>query len=111
MTDILLENGCPVRDSKGNYVRLGDPDARFQRALVAMNVRRGRFIYHRSLGFRSNDVDQKDMEQSVTLLLNEALAPYENTAVLVTELGDAVKVEVTVDDETREGEVRYYGQL
>ena len=111
MTDVLLANGAPVRDGKGNYIRLGDLDARFQRALVAMNVRRGRFIYHRSLGFRSNDVDQRDMEQSVTLLLNEALAPYENTAVLVTELGDAVKVEVTVDDETREGEVRYYGQL
>ena len=111
MRDVLLADGAAVGDGEGNYIRLGDLDARFLRALVAMNVRRGRFIYRRSLGFRSNDVDQRDMEQSVTLLLNEALAPYENTAVLVTELGDAVKVEVTVDDETREGEVRFYGQL
>ena len=109
MTDVLLENGCPARDSKGNYVRLGDPDARFQRAVIAMTVRRGTFIYNRSLGARRNDVDARDLEQSVTLLLNEALAPYEHTSVEVFDLGDAIGVDVTVDDETREGEVRTYG--
>ena len=109
MTDVLLENGCPARDSKGNYVRLGDPDARFQRAVIAMTVRRGTFIYNRSLGARHNDVDARDLEQSVTLLLNEALAPYEHTSVEVFDLGDAIGVDVTVDDETREGEVRTYG--
>ena len=109
MTDVLLENGCPVRDSKGNYVRLGDPDARFQRAVIAMTVRRGTFIYNRSLGARRNDVDARDLEQSVTLLLNEALAPYEHTSAEVFDLGDAIGVDVTVDDETREGEVRTYG--
>lgn len=109
MTDILLENGCPARDSKGNYVRLGDPDARFQRAVIAMTVRRGTFIYNRSLGARHNDVDARDLEQSVTLLLNEALAPYEHTSVDVFDMGDAIGVDVTVDDETREGEVRTYG--
>lgn len=109
MTDVLLENGCPARDSKGNYVRLGDPDARFQRAVIAMTVRRGTFIYNRSLGARRNDVDARDLEQSVTLLLNEALAPYEHTSVEVFDMGDAIGVDVTVDDETREGEVRTYG--
>ncbi len=109
MTDVLLENGVPVRDSKGNYVRLGDLDARFQRAIIAMTVRRGSFIYNRSLGARRNDVDTRDLEQSVTLLLNEALAPYERTSVEVFDMGDAIEVDVTVDDETREGEVRTYG--
>ncbi len=109
MTDVLLENGCPVRDSKGNYVRLGDLDARFQRAVIAMTVRHGTFIYNRSLGLRHNDVDARNLEQSVTLLLNEALAPYEHTSAEVFDMGDAINADVTVDDETREVEVRNYG--
>ena len=76
MTDILLENGCPVRDSKGNYVRLGDLDARFQRAVIAMTVRHGTFIYNRSLGvdYDAFSHDEADAVGRLDMLIKEATA-------------------------------------
>lgn len=108
MIDVKLQNGDLAADGTGNAVMLSDRDARFQRALVRMTAARGGFIYDRELGTRPLGDDPSRAE----LALNEALTLCPGTHVRLLETGDeSMTVRLTIDGESREEEVRYYGTV
>lgn len=109
MTDVKLQNGEIQTDSAGRFVVITDKDALFQRAALNMTVPKGSFIYNRALGTevcRDSNPDKRE------LVLGEALATYENTAVRVTGITeDATAAEIMIDGESRETEVRQIGNI
>lgn len=109
MIDIKLQNGEIQTDSAGRYAVIEDRDALFQRAALNMTIAKGSFVYNRALGAEPCLDSNPDKRE---LVLGEALATYENTAVRVTGItADATAVEMTIDGESRETEVRHIGSL
>lgn len=109
MVDASIKNGDVAVDSAGRIEMIGEPDAGFQRAVICMTVPKGSFIYDRELG--AEDVDGAT-DAKAELLLNEALAKYENTSVSLIEQKDrGITVRITIDGESRIEEVRHYGNL
>ncbi len=113
MIDFKIQNGDIVVDSAGRPIKLSERDAQFQRALICITANLGDFIYDRTLGSSRADIntDETEAEQKLQLVLNEALARFENTHVKVIELGDTLTVEITIDDESRTEEVLLYGNI
>lgn len=109
MIDAKIKNGDVAVDAAGRIARIGDIDARFQRAMICMTVPKGSFVYDRELG-ALNSVSLPDAKTE--LLLNEALAKYEDAAVSLIERDDSgIRVCITIGGESRTEEVRYYGNL
>ena len=109
MIDARIRGGDVSADSGAGIEMIDGADARFQRALICMTVPKGSLIYDRELGV--SPAASREAAK-VELTFNEALAKYENTAVSVTGVTDeAAETVVVIDGESRETEVRSYGNL
>ena len=112
MIDVKIQNGELSLDSAGRFLDLGDRDARFQRALIALTVKKGAFIYDRSLGADYDALTgAEDLKRKTEQIFNEALAAYEDTSVAVTQTGAHTVVRLRVNGETRSEEVVHYGNI
>ena len=119
MIDVKLQNGEIALDAARCPVVLSDRDARFQRALIALTVKKGAFIYDRSLGAdydalikRAQELGYaEDLKRKTEQIFNEALAAYEDTSVAVTQTGAHTVVRLRVNGETRSEEVVHYGNI
>lgn len=103
MTDVKIENGDTARSGSP---LLTDSEARVQRVLVRTGTHRGSFIYDRALG--TSYTDELNDEQA-QVVLNEALAGYENTSVTLLNRGEGMRLGITTEDGYCEREVRFYG--
>lgn len=113
MIDFKIKNGDVVVDSAGRLIRLSDKDALFQRAVICMSARYGEFIYNRGLGSHATEInaDDEDYIKKLELVLNEALAEFDNSYVRVIECGQTIITELTIDGESRTEEVLLVGSL
>lgn len=110
MTDAKLKNGDIAADSTGRLLTASDYDAVFQSAMIRINSRLGAFVYDRTLGSRLDFTKAVDRDKA-ELLINEALADFENTYARVLEVGTTIKIELTINDERRTEEVRLSGNV
>lgn len=112
MIDAKLKKGDLLRGAAGQVETVSERDALFQRAMIRMGARLGSFVYDRSIGarhgFEASDVYAKEKTE---LMLNEALAGLSNTYVQVRSLSESIGVTITIDGESREEEVRLYGNV
>ena len=113
MIDAKIENGDTVVDSSGNVVMISDSDALFQRAVMCISAKLGSFIYDRKLGSRLAEFDLTvtNAKGRAEVLANESLADFEDTYAEVLELGDKLKLKITIDGESRTEEVRLGGNI
>ena len=113
MIDAKIEHGDTVVDSSGNVVMISDSDALFQRAVMCISAKLGSFIYDRKLGSRLAEFDLTvtNAKGRAEVLANEALADFEDTYAEVLELGDKLKLKITIDGESRTEEVRLGGNI
>ena len=112
MIDVKLQNGEIALDAARCPVVLSDRDARFQRAQIALTVKKGAFIYDRSLGADYDALTgAEDLKRKTEQIFNEALAAYEDTSVAVTQTGAHTVVRLRVNGETRSEEVVHYGNI
>ena len=113
MTDAKIKNGDTVVDSNGNYEMISDRDALFQRVKICIGARLGGFIYDRKLGSEIRGIapDSELAKERAELIINEALAQFENTKAVVTEYGEVIRLIITIDGESRDTEVRLYGNI
>ena len=113
MVDIKIKDGDVVKDSAGRFVRIEDSDALFQRAVIFIATKLGSFIYDRSIGSQLSIIEP-DMEfakEQAELIINEALAEFEDTYAKVVEFGEVLKVNITIGEENRTEEVRLNGNV
>lgn len=108
ITDVLIKDGDIVLDSSGNTVMLSGIDAKFQRAMLCIKAKRGKFIYNRELGSHLDDVlaSKNSSAQRAELEINEALAGFDNTFARVSQCGEQLVVELNIDGEIRFLEVQ-----
>ena len=106
MIDVKIQNGELSLDSAGRFLDLGDRDARFQRALIALTAQKGAFIYNRALGAEYDALTgASDIRRKTEQIFNEALADYDDTSVAVTATGEHTLVSIRVNGEARSEEV------
>lgn len=113
MIDCKIENGDISVDSTGKFVRIAEKEALFQRVMICISTRLGQFVYDRGLGSEINKIekDGNDSLQRLELVLNEALARFENTYLTVLEFGEKIKVRICIDGESRTEEVYMFGNI
>lgn len=113
MIDCRIEKGDIALDSTGRFVRITEKEALFQRVMICISARLGEFVYDRGLGSRINEIemDGTDSSQRLELVLNEALARFENTYVSVIEFGEKIKVKICINGECRTEEVYMLGNI
>lgn len=113
MIDCRIENGDIAVDSTGRFVRITEKEALFQRVMICISARLGEFVYDRGLGSRREAIKNGDTDsaQRLELVLNEALARFENTYVSVIEFGEKIKVKICIDGECRIEEVYMFGNI
>ena len=113
MVDIKIKDGDIVKDSAGRFVRIEDSETLFQRAVICISSKLGSFIYDRNLGsdLSVTDFDTELAKEKAELIINEALAQFENTHARVIEFGDKIKLHITIGDESRTEEVRLNGNV
>ena len=113
MIDCKIENGDISVDSTGRFVKITGKDAMFQRAMICISARLGEFVYDRGLGSRRHEIEKggESDSQRLELVLNEALASFENTYVSVLEFGEKIRVKIYIDGEYRTEEVYMFGNI
>lgn len=113
MTDVKIKDGDVVVDSTGRYEIISDTDALFQRAEICIGARLGSFIYDRQTGSEIRSIKAEDdlAKEKAELVINEALAEFEDTKAVVLQYGDVVKLTITIGDESRDTEVHLYGNI
>lgn len=114
MTDYKITGGDNVLDCAGRPVRLDGNDAKFQRAFICASARLGGFIYDRTIGSRREEINLSDSSAGgrLQLVINEALARFENTCARVDEYSESgMTLTITIDGESRTEEVRFYGNV
>lgn len=111
MVDVKLNNGDVVCDSTGKRLTVTDSDALFQSAIISIGTKLGSFVYDRSLGSRLSELDSDTTKEKAEIVINEALAGLENTYAEVLELGESVKLKITINGESRTEEVRVSGSV
>ena len=113
MTDVKIKDGDVVVDSTGKYEIISDTDALFQRAEICIGARLGSFIYDRQTGSEIRSINAEDdlAKEKAELVINEALAEFEDTKAVVLQYGDVVKLTITIGDESRDTEVHLYGNI
>ena len=112
MIDAKLKNGDLLRSAAGQVETVSERDALFQRAMIRMGARLGSFVYDRNIGARHGfATSEASAKEKTELVLNEALAGLENTYVQVRSLGESIGVTIIIDGESREEEVRLYGDV
>ena len=106
MIDVKMQNGELALDTAGRFIDLGDRDARFRRALIAVTAKKGAFVYNRALGADYDALTgAADVIRKTEQIFNEALADYDDTAVTVTQTGEHTLVSICVNGEARSEEV------
>lgn len=113
MIDIKIKDGDTVKDSSGKLLKIEDTDTLFQRVLICIGAKSESFVYNRNLGSHLSEIDLSDenAKEKAELVINEALAEFEDTYVKVLEIGDTVKLEITMSGESRTEEVRLNGNV
>lgn len=113
MTDVRIKDGDAVVDSTGNYEIISDTDVLFQRAQICIGARLGNFIYDRETGsdIRSIAPESDLAKERAELIINEALAQFEDTRAVVLEYGEVIKLTITIGGESRNTEVHLYGNI
>lgn len=113
MTDVKIKDGDAVVDSTGRYEIISDTDALFQRAEICIGARFGSFIYDRQTGSEIRSIKAEDdlAKEKAELVINEALAEFEDTKAVVLQYGDIIKLTITIGDESRDTEVHLYGNI
>lgn len=113
MTDVKIKDGDVVVDSTGKYEIISDTDALFQRAEICIGARLGSFIYDRQTGSEIRSIKAEDdlAKEKAELVINEALAEFEDTKAVVLQYGDIIKLTITIGDESRDTEVHLYGNI
>lgn len=113
MIDCKIENGDISVDSTGRFVRIAEKDALFQRVMICISARLGKFVYDRGLGSVRDEIEiaGTDSLQRLELVLNEALARFENTYLTVLEYDEKIKVRICIDGECRDEEVYMFGNI
>lgn len=113
MIDCRIENGDVAVDSTGRFVRIAEKEALFQRVMICISAKLGEFVYDRGLGSRREEIEKVGMNDSqrLELVLNEAVARFENTYVSVIEFGEKIKVSICIDGECRTEEVYMFGNI
>ena len=113
MIDIKVKDGDTVKDSTGKLLEISDKDVLFQRVLICIGVKNESFIYNRNLGSRLSKLDfnAEDAKEKAELIINEALAEFEDTYVKVLEAGEAIKLEITIGNDSRTEEVCLNGNV
>lgn len=113
MIDCKIENGDISVDSTGRFVKITGKEALFQRAMICISARLGEFVYDRGLGSRRCEIKKggENDSQRLELVLNEALASFENTYVSVLEFGEKIRVNICIDGECRTEEVYMFGNI
>lgn len=113
MVDIKIKDGDVVKDSAGRYIKIENSDALFQRAVICIASKFGSFIYDRNIGSELSSMESNTefAKEKAELIINEALAEFEDTYAKVIEFGDILKVNITIGDESRTEEVRLYGNI
>ncbi len=112
MTDVQLTGNDAAVDSAGRMIRIYDKDVEFQRAYIAASVKKGSFIYDRTLGcdYISNPDDEYNCRR-IGLSINEALARFGNVSAKVIDIGSNITLQITVNGESRTKEVRLIGNV
>lgn len=113
MVDVRIKNGDVVKDSAGRFDNITGNDALFQRALICIGTRLGSFIYDRNIGsyIGETEFDGDDAAERAELVINEALAQFEDTYAEVIEYGEVIKLKITIGSESRNEEVRLNGYV
>ncbi len=107
MTDVKIEKGDIVLDSSGNTVMLSEEDEKFQRAMICIQAKKGSFIYDRQLGselYKARE-DKNCSSGQAQLIINEALAKFDNAFASVLSFGNKIRILLTIDGKTRFVEV------
>lgn len=107
MTDIKIESGDIVLDSSGNTAMLSEEDEKFQRAVICIKAKKGSFIYDRQLGSELCKAreDKNFSAGQAQLIINEALAKFDNAFASVSSFGNKIRILLTIDGKTRFMEV------
>lgn len=113
MIDIEVRHGDNVKDSTGKLIKIEDTDVLFQRVLICIGAKKESFIYNRNLGSRLSEIDfnSDNAKEKAELIINEALADFEDTYVKVIETGETMKLEITISGESRIEEVHLNGNI
>lgn len=113
MTDIKIADGDTIADSTGKFELLDGADTMLQRAWICADVPLGSFIYDRSLGadVQSVDFTSTAAKDRLELVLNEAVAKYDNTQIEVKEFGEKITLKITADGKSEIREVDYSGNI
>jgi hypothetical protein len=112
MTDVKLTENDAAVDSAGRMIRISDADAEFQRAYITASVKKGSFIYDRTLGCDYvNDPDDEFNDRRVGLCINEAMARFGNASAKVIGIDSNITLQITIDGESRTKEVRLIGNV
>lgn len=113
MIDAKIKDGDIVCDSTGRRLVVSDSDAVFQSAIISIVSKLGSFVYDRSLGSHLNELEvESDLaKEKAEIVINEALAGFENTYAEVLQLGESIKLKITINGESRTEEVRVSGNV
>ncbi len=112
LTDILIADRDVAVDSAGRMIRLSDIDARFQRAFITAMTEKGSFIYDRGLGCEySYDSGDEFSLRKVELSINEALARFGDTSAQVENIGEKLRLKITINGQSKTEEVRVIGNV
>lgn len=113
MIDIKVKDGDNVKESTGKLLKIEDRDVLFQRVLICIGVKSESFIYNRNLGSHLSEINfsSDDAKEKAELIINEALAKFEDTYVRVLEIGETMRLEITISGESRTEEVRLNGNV
>ena len=109
MIDAKISNGDLAAAPAGGWEMISGADAEFQRAMICVTARKGRFIYDRKLG--TDAVNLSDAAKT-ELIFGEALVKYKNVRLRVNSVGQGVaSVTLMIDGESRTQEVQSYGNV
>lgn len=116
--DTLLVNGDICINQSGEYDFVRGVAEVLQKVIISAKIRKGSFIYNKSLGTEIRDIDPEASNacESASLLLNEAIIEDIGYKAVVenmkkTEKGTWVLISVSDGKETRKAEVKISADL
>lgn len=81
--DTAICNGDFIRDSKGRPIELTGYDELLQRVLIRLTIKKGSFVYDKSLGSRLYTLKSTDgnLKENALALIREALVDINEVSV------------------------------
>ena len=76
--DILLKNGDHATDPCGVPIAITEAEEKIQRAILRLCIRRGSFVYDKTLGselYKLNGNNSEDLNRTAQSYIQEALLP------------------------------------